>query len=416
MPLLQFVEFFGIEPFYAAGIDKSGDSVYNYPNQKTEKCFCMLEEPWMQASNWSRQDLIGMVRYAEQVFFWETGIYPSTTQVMNERIRYRLTDNLNPMRTKSGNLVSVRLENPCGFRETGVIALEYLGIVDVVKPIVSGTLQDNFTVTFQVPYGLSPDRIKLYFTQADGGYTVDPTFNDREYEIRPLRNVVINGEFCTVTIPAYLLIKPSLDNRETCLPHDVATYVDEVLAFYTYVDECEQGYFVIKSDDNCYGGNCDESVIHLCYQTKKVGNETWLTPKPAMCNEEGVIESYCLNYRPTEVSVNYLTGIEPQTGGDVQFGVAQILSKLAIGLADCVRAWCDCDQCAEQKVKYYRQVPRIAILESNGGGRSYGSEYKDLVSPQTVSLLAGYPPYLGITMALREMSQYKCYNIEGSSL
>jgi hypothetical protein len=415
MPLLQFVEFFGIEPFYAAGIDLSGDSVFNYPNQKTEKCFCMLQRPWVQASHWSRDDLIGMLTYAEQVFYWETNLHPSTEQVENERIQYRLTNNLNRMRLKSGEYVAVRLQNSCGFQETGKIGLMYLGLAEVVKPVVSGALQQNFTVTFTVPVGMDKSRIKLYFTSADANYIVDPTFADREYEIRPLRGIVINGDTCTVTIPAYLLKKPSLDEQETCLPHAEETYVDEVLAFYTYVDECEQGYFVCNGTD-CYGGNCDELAVPVCFQRRTIGQETWLVPKTSMCDDNGVMQRYCLQCTPKEVAVNYLSGIKPLYSGDVQYGVSQILSKLAIGLADCVRAWCDCDQCAEQKIKYYREVPRIAVLEASSSGKSYGSEYKELLTPQTIALLSGYPPYQGITMALREMSQYKCYNVEGSSL
>lgn len=409
MPLLQLAEFFGISPWFFAGVDLS--LVNGMSSANKNKCQCILQHPWQQPSMWSRDDFISMIQYAEDVFYWETNIYPATNQILDARVEYKTKDY--KLKNKFGQYKSVRLPNNCYFQNTGVLENNFIGLI-----ALDTTDIDLYIATFNVPAGTKKEEIRLYFTPTDGDYITDPEPYERLNQIRPLRNISIVGTTCTVKIPTYLLVKPILqENAERCLAHEADTYVSELYAFYTSLSVCRQGYF-IGENSNCVE-NCDEVSSPICFSTRIIGDSKWVVPKPLRCNEDNVFEEYCLEFVPNSVSVNYLTGIKELPSGELDSYVSGIISKLAVGLADCVKPWCDCDVCAKQKLDYYRGVAKTTIvvdIPQGQGSGEFGKQYQVLLSNKTLDLVNGYPPYLGLTMAFKELQQYKCYNVEGASL
>jgi len=397
MPLLQLVEFWGLDPYYFNGIDrKLQDNII--PNKKPDKCMCMLQNTWMQPQTFSRSDLIDTLNYAEQVFSWETGINVGLHQNYEHKVQYRK----GKLQNKFGDYRAISLGSNCYFNKSGKLELHYIGEYEITK-----NFNGNYAeITFPVPEGTLVGDVRIYFTQLDAGYVNDPGINDYQYQIRPIRNAQILNNVYSAKIPLYLLKKPSLDEYEVCLPHVTETYVDELTAFYTTLSTCDHGYFIV-SQDNCVG-NCDDVLYPVCFEEIVVGTEIRLVPKPFRCNEDGEYEKYFLTQSPKAVSVNYSTKLGLTSTYDLEYGITQILSKLSVGLMDCIREWCDCDNCARQKLDYYRRIFKEKVVDINGN-----DQYQLILSEGTINLLTGYPIYVGMSMAFREMLNYKCLSTTG---
>lgn len=400
-PLLQLVEFWGLDPYYFNGIDRENQTNIT-PNKKPDRCMCMLQESWMQPETFSRNDILESLKYAEQVFEWETQVSVGFNQVYDYKVQYPRGN----VRNKYGEYRAISLNTNCYFNKAGKLELHLIGEYELTK-----NMADEYaTITFPVPTNKTIGDIRLYFTQLDAGYLSDPNINDLEYQVRPIRNAVISGDVYTAKIPLFLLKKPSLDMVETCVPHVENTYVDYLTAFYTEFSTCDQGYFV-TTNDGCYEGDCLDTLSPVCFEEIVVGKEIRLVPKPLACNEDGVYTRYQLFGNPKAVLVNYSTKLGLKETYDLEYGLMQIISKLSVGLMDCVRTWCDCDQCAKQKIDYYRRIFKEKVVDVNGN-----DQYQLILSEGTINLLTGYPIYLGMSMAFREMLNYKCLSTSGGYL
>lgn len=399
-PLLQLTEWFGIDPWKANGIDRDN------PKKPQAKCQCLFEESWVKPTQWSRQDLIGMLDYAEQVFLWETGAYVGTKQILEDDLEYYGKNykygNINTQKQYK----SVKPTYSSKLQEFGSYILEF---VDLITLDTSNL--EYFTATSNVvPADTELEELFVFFTQADADYIGDPEYGDHSYEIRPIRVKSLSGTNFEARIPTYLLRKPEFDNHTNCLTHELDTYVEEVLLYKRVRVECGDGYYVSENGSICDNNNCNETLNQLCLGKRLVGKEFWAVPKPINC--EG--QPYCVLTPAESVRINYLTGFKELVSGDIQKPVNEIVMKLTVGLADCIKGWCPCEGCAESKLKYYRKVEKEKIEDTDPTVRGMGNRFQLLLHPSTLQLLAGYPLYRGLTMAYREMLKLGLNTVEGS--
>lgn len=406
-PLLQFTEWFGINGFRANGI--------NYPKKlnASNKCQCTLQHAW-QSSEWTRDDLISMLQTAEDFFVREAGFHVAPVQISDELHKYKTNGR---MLNANNEYKSVEPDYSCEIQEFGKYVLTFIGYMDVVKEI-EGTIQDVFTGQVPLPAGTLIDNVKLYFTEADGNYAGELIYDEaRELEIRPLSNCYIISNVLYMNEPAYLFKKPELDEASDCVDHVSSTYVDEVAVYILSVDKCDQGNFIYTSARPCSGSNCDESRTSICVQKRLVGGQTWAVPVPTNCavneNDELVYTSYYMTGMPSNVELNYITGRKLKKGL-IQNDYFSTVAKLAVGLADCIRNWCDCADCAKDKIEHYHSVLKVKTENADVTQRGVGDRYQIILTPQTLALIGGMPPYIGLTQGIQEILSYKCKTVEGS--
>jgi hypothetical protein len=415
-PLLQFIDWWGLDPWYVAGIDLEGVTSPSAPSAtritNDDRCTCMVQHPWDSKDKWSRDDLIEMLAMAERFFVDESKIYPAPFFIEDEQYQY-------PIKNKSigfslvnseGWYKSIRPEYPCYLSAFGGYSL-VLNSTETLTRDILGAIQNEFTATFVVPAGTLASQIRVYFTPADGGYSGTPHFNDHTFEIRPLE-ISVSGVSATITGGAYLFKDPALDEETDCVQHELANYVEDVYVYITTQDVCGQGNFICPVD-NCSTVPCSPTESSLCMTTKKVGFQTWGTPQPANCADD-VFTKTCLTCVPMEVEYNYLTGKELEDGY-IDSNYLSAIAKLAVGLADCIRAWCECSVCPDQKVKYYRTVPK-ALRGLDTDVSEFNRDWQVMVTKETLETLEGLPPYNGILQGLRFIRNEKCTSVEGAIL
>jgi len=418
-PLLQFIRWWGIDPWYAAGIDYDNSSQAATPSalrtSTTDQCDCMVQHPWDSFKNWSRDDLIAMLEQAETFFLNETNFYPAPYYIEGEQKAYPAKNNHLGYSTMKSDArpKTIKPYHPCNLQGFATYSLELVDTVSLTRDDgIGGDVYDEFTATVVVPSGTLASELRVYFTASDGGYTETPGFNDHLYEIRPL-TIAVNGVNATITGPAYLFKLPTLDEIPECHPHDQASYVEDIAVYLVVKDECSQGNFICFVDD-CQYVPCEPVTYPLCMGVKQVGRQTWGMAYPAECNESEVQTRYCLSCAPDEVQYNYVNGVALLDGGYMPAKYVNVLSMLAVGLADCVKEWCDCLNCPNKKVNYYRTAP-LALVETDKDASEYNLGWQLVLSKATVQQLAGLPPYNGILQALRFINTERCISTEGAT-
>jgi hypothetical protein len=415
MPMLQFSNWWGLNPWFVAGIDYEGKTTPGLATSVDAKdtCICMNQYQWQSDGHWSRDDLIAMIIEAEEFFIHEARYYPAPSFIPEERNKLNYNGVLGySFLNNSNKYKSIKPKFSCELQGFGYYSLTLNSTETLVKDIV-GVIQDEFTTTATVPSGTTADEIRVFFTSADGGYTGDPEFNDHTYEIRPL-TITVSGTTATIVGPAYLFKKPSLDEETDCVYHELTTYVDEVSVYITTIDNCSHGSYIC-SNDNCNTTPCSPTVSNICMSKKYVGGQFWGVPFPAECNAQSELVKYCLTCLPDEIEYNYLTGASLLTGGYMDNIYVEVLSKLAIGLADCLKEWCQCDVCSNKKTEYYRQTPN-ALFKRETDRQENDWTWQIILSNSSVEKLNGLPPYNGILQALRFIGKNSCKSVEGALL
>jgi len=403
-PLKQFIDWWGIEPYRANGIDRYGNIKPNKSSK--DDCYCMLQHPWDAKSQWSRDDLITMLQYAESTFTLEAGYHPAPFQILDEPHQY---DSRNGVLRKDGLLKSVMPNYPCKLETFGTKYYESLGFAELTRDDESGIL-DTFTFQIVVDAGTLAKDIKVYFTITDGRPdTLLEPYTLMEWEIRPL-NIRVDGTVATISGGAYLFKKPELDEATTCLEHELTIYVSEVEVFIEKINKCNQGYYFCEAG-TCNGYNCESTQMSICFNKRLVGEGYWGVPAPLACNDENVLVPYCISCKPQQVNMNYING-QPLENGYVNQYVFKTVALLAISLADCIKSWCVCDMCVTDKIKYYRSYEMIKVAEGMQGG-AIGDQYRHFITDQTKSLISGLPPYRGLVEAFRNIQTIGCKNLSG---
>lgn len=394
-PMLSLIEFLGLNPYYYAGITT------DTTNYTQNKCMCLKQHPWQTVSYYTRDDLVAALKYAEDVFYTETGIHPATTQIESERLPYpvkRITKN--PFINPKGDYKSVRLPNPCYFKSVGKVNIVFIDTL-----VVDKTKTDYFTVEFTKPAGYTNQKLRAYFSPNDSEFNQAPEYNDHEYEVRPIHKIEDRGETVKVYFKPYMLLKPSLYSEDYCHDgNDLMIYASDLLLYYEHLDTTQHGRFVFFND--ACGDGPGEKYSDAYFETRPVGDETFLVPKPYTYTG-GKFTSYVPNFVPSYIDVNYLSGLEVNNRGLPERFLSGIINKLAIGLLDANKDFCECDKTTEEKLAYYRKVPTEQADEG------YAVRWNMVLSKKTVDLMSGYPSYLGLTMAFKEMRTYRCYNVEG---
>ena len=404
-PLLQFFNWWGIEPYRANGIDR-----YNNikPSRSSkDDCFCMLQHPWQAQSQWSRDDLIQMLQYAETTFTLEAGFHPAPFQVRDEPHRY---NSKNGIIRKDGLLKSVMPDYNCKLIDFGTKYYESLGFMELTRDDENGIL-DTFSFQIVVPSGTLPESIKVYFTITDGrpNTGLEP-HKFLEWQIRPL-SIRVDDITATISGGAYLFKKPELDEENTCVEHALDTYVSEVEVFVEQINKCNQGYFVCEAG-SCQGYNCENIEQSICFNKRYIAGGYWGVPSPLSCNDEGVLVPYCISCRPQQVNMNYITGYPLDENGYMNNMVFKTIALLGITLADCIKSWCVCDMCVTDKIKYYRSYEMIKVAEGVKDG-AIGDQFRHFITDQTKTLISGLPPYRGLVEAFRNIQTLGCRNISG---
>lgn len=412
-PLKQFVEWLGISPWYVAGIDIVSSTPT--PNVK-DTCRCTFQHPWdVSADNWSRDELIDLLKLGERIFFYEANFHVAPTQILEEYHNYPMRGLTKGSLGNSENKYkSVKPFLSHKLVEFGTFKLNKLADVPLVRFDGPDLMTSFYTQQIVLPSGVDYRDLVFYFTPSDGSYDEDLlSYNDgKRYEIRPLE--VLNYDPSTNTVvvggSAYLFKKPSLDESTTCLAHEGDTYVSEVSAYYITYDSCQQGQFIGESA-NCVEGDCFNITSDLCLSKRVVGNHIYAVPKPFACGVGETPVKYKMNMIPTTVKINYVTG-NKLNNWRVEDNLMSIVGKLSISLADCIKEWCKCDRCSNEKINYYRQVPRVKI-DVEKDLTQYDQQYAPLVTKETLNRIGNVMPTLGFLQAIREIESVRGDSLTG---
>lgn len=421
IPLKQFLDWMGIEGWRAAGfdiLDRQGNpSIYNNQVAKDgDSCICIEQHAWQAKSHWSRDELEEILAHAEQIFIEETGLYPGPYYIEGERHQY-----------SKGNLYKPFF--PCGEKLLlGKASLTFFDFAEVL--MYSGEdLLNDFLVVVEFPAGMDRSKFRFHFKPDDCMEDCDEKdFNARGCEIRPISCIEYteSGDTWTATFsaPAYMFKKPELDEVQNCRDHEEDSYVDEIAIYYEELDECEQGS-VVCINPNCKR-DCTEEEYQVCFSNKLIYKQDFLQVNYRKCrlDNDGIIildtegipfrDTYCLNCSPTEVKMNYVTGLALTKDRKVRADVAEIIFLLAIGLAPCIKNWCECDVCSTRKIEWYRN-PDNYLANEKRLNKDYDRDFDLLVSRRGIQLADGLPLNRAIVLALRKIEKMKC-NRGGSYL
>lgn len=425
VPLLQFTDWMGFQGWRAAGFDRfdqQGSTVVfnNNVQQDNDACVCILQHPWDSKRHWSRDELIDVLALGEQVFLEEVGMYPAPQYIHEERHQYNKSRLYKP-------------HYPCGEKiRTGRRALLNLGLFNLVRTDGLGQIQDNFLVTGSVPINDNLDRIRMFFRSTDcyseclnfqGVIYRDP--NDRSCEIRPFEclffqpNPALGTLSFVFSAPAYLFKRPDLESVTTCLDHELDSYVDQVELWQEVDFPCEQGQLVCQSSP-CYG-DCEEFNYPVCFNTKLIHKQDFLEPLLRQCrldsdgtivldgNGDPIFDTYCLNCLPTEVQINYVTGAGLTKDRLVQPEIAEVIFLLAIGLASCIKDWCECDVCSSRRMEWYRS-PDMVLIKDQRVNRDYDRIMQVLTSKYAINNLDGLYNNRALQLAMRKIKKLKCHS------
>lgn len=422
-PLFQFTNWLGIEPYQLAGIDL--DYANRAINKKTQgdNCDCYFQHGWDSGKHWSRDELVEMLRMAEEFFIAETDIYPAPMQIYSERHSLK---NRGSIINNKGEYKSVRPLHPIYVNYMGIKKLTHVDDYPVVK-LDGGDISDVFTVSFTLSGNYSVDALRFYFISSDClSCQLDATidYNSRECEIRPIKCITrqVNGIDETsydyvVSFYPYTLKKPSLNDFTDCLEHVSATYVDEIAVYVEEYENVNGGGFVVYNN-NCSNLPCGSTFYESCVQERVVGhNELWAVPKNYIAVEqEGgsyIYQTICVLGTPTEYLLNYNSGRPMLDSREISKDYMDIIGKLAIVFADCIKEFCKCDVCLTKKVQHYRSVPVIKEREGERLG-DYDNYYQSVLDRIALRFADGLVPYRGTIEAARAMYKFKKTNVEGA--
>lgn len=429
-PLLQFVEFLGLDAWKVAGIDRSGAAAsanalnVGRVNTKGDDCFCMFQHPYVSGSHWSRDELIEALQNAEDFFVSEASLYPVPYQISeeghnNDSIRGYLPS------SKVGNK-SVVPFYPCGEIRYGNHDIVSLGVYELNRTNpVNNLILDSFSLTFEIDTDVSLDDIRLYFTENDFSGREDIiSYNCHIAEIRPFSKITKNPHptddtliIVTIIAPAFLFKKPSLDEIEECLRHELDTYVEEVEVFYERFMPCEYGN-AFCSNIPCQN-DCEKQSYPICIKEKIVYKKLYAEIIFVDCSvdEDGIVSrnNYCIDCVPNEVCINYITGKSLDNCRRIDRQIKETIGKLALALHDCDKKdFCQCDVCTNSRLKYYRSVP-IVKTEDAELNSSNGDEWQVLVSKLSFAYLDGLHPTHGMIQAMREILKWhSCKKVDGT--
>lgn len=415
-PLLQISRWFGIEPFSFNGIDYDGSGVGSYND---DTCECMKQHPWQTKTYFSRDDFIEMIRLSEEIFFQESNVCLSPIQILGEKHVFPKPT----YRTSSYPCFIPRFS--CQFKEFGIHSMHKIANIELVRENESGIL-DEFNFAFSLPDNYlcaTKDQIHFYFIEEDR--ILNSQEDIKSFEIRPIEYVVVEDDG-TVTgkAPAYLFKKPILDEEDDCQPHSLETYVESIDVYLMINDLTKQGNFYFPAS-NCQETPCDHINSPLCFNKIPIGNSLSEQIKGCPvaaypeydqlvlndCFPKIKLKPYSLCGWPSYLEMNYMSGYD-LISGKIRNDLFNAIIRMGIGLMDCVRDWCRCTACFQNKIEYWRSIERIKVAEGSKGG-AIGDQWKELVSKNTLDQLSGLPPYRGITFGLRKIASIGCKNDGG---
>lgn len=414
IPLETFVNWWGIDPWRANGIDLTGELVNQRKQSDSKNCFCMLQHPYQAKDQFSRDDLIEMLKFGEAVFIDEAGYYPVPTQVLLENKQYDSKTGFKQYKT--GLYKSIEPIFNYQIKEFGYRYLESMNTVLLVRDDIgdgTGNILQQFSGSFPVQDMIDLKKIHLYFLESDGRDIETPNIeDDYDWEVRPIR-FKLNGNNIEFIAPAYLFKKPELDEEDNCVLHEFDTYVTSVEIFYERIDKCQQGNFICENY-NCQH-DCESQKWPVCFNLRKVGKGKNGVPYPKGCNANGDYVDYCLNCLPNEVEYNYITGMEINNRFLVDDETQKAIFLLSICLYDCIKEWCVCDICPRKKVEYYR-TPELVKIENAAKNSAMGDRYEHYITDETKGYIKGLPPYRGLAEAFTIISRIGNRQLEGTFL
>lgn len=410
IPLSQFIDWLGIEPYNAAGVDydNSNASPGTVPTRKNrDACECVLEYPWNSSpQTWSRQDLIEMLQLAEDTFIRYARFHPASYFIEYEEQKYK------PNLRLKNNILSLPSFVPfygcCEPIYFGTADITFIENVSLLRSPDDIEVLPNFTATVTVPENTLSENIRVYFP----AYTPEG-YNDHEFEIRPL-TITVSGTTATIVGPAYLFVDPDLAmNSKECLKNNLDSYVESIDVYITSINNCNSGSFIYNSPD-CGASDCENLEQTFCATRKVVGNCSYGVPRPVDDN----CENAYLKGGIHSIKYHYLTGKSVKAGGLVDRKIANTVFKLAIGLSVCIKEYCKCAVCLQDKIQYYRSVPKeVTARDAPPAGSDNDYQYTLLITKEIMNSLGGSaPPNYGVLQALREIHLMRCNNVEGSIL
>lgn len=389
-------------PWTFAGINR-------FPETKTpsqEERYTM-ELPWQTkagannatpAGSNSRDAVRKALTSAERKFIQLCQKYPAPEQIQDEYHRVK-----SPHRTQhSGFVIKPRYSVDVVFGTRNLVGD---GSDSAITKEVDSAIQDRFIFTnpVTVPDDTLAEDVHIYLTSADGDYSGDPGI---EHEIRPVEVSIDSsggaGNWTAqVSIPAYLCVKPSLyTNQSGSLPHESATYIDNVVLYVESIDVCDQGYFRSKKRSN--GRLTDVDTLAEFVDD---GNEYYLV-EPITCTD-GLIYGTVLRNYPDSIHLNYVSGFARENGR-VNQAVVNVLWKLTLGYLEfdeersITPPSLPANPLWTGKARAYRQMQQIEKRRDNIGNQ-VGTEWMVLVRPDIQQYLTGLTIRRGPVEAIGEM-------------
>lgn len=389
-PYAQLVDWLHIDQWAAHG--------FGTPGTSESKCECYTY--WGGRSNIGRKHLEQALLDAESLFVSETGYYP-WTQNIEEEWQYK-------------GKFRVKPQYSCHYQSLGCYTWNELETIVLTKDDGNGGLLDEIILTFTIPAGVDVDDVRVLYTETDCPRQCDYGYNTLEYEIRPYSSITCScrpdDDPCstavdtecdiTITIPSYLLMRPSLFEEEDCVEKLPSNIVDELLVgYYTYTTD---GTLIFEN--TC----CEKSCCTVCVSEYKSNyRDTWfdfVLPSSCSCNTCSLT---CDAGRLRKLEACYNTGCEPNVRRLMCHDEFTAIARLTVALLDCIITPCKCDTCASQKIDYYRTVPDTLVNRDTSSGQT-GYEWQVIVDSKGLAYADGLMPTIGIIQAMRWMKEHQC--------
>lgn len=318
LPLDQFAEIVGINPLYFSGAQSSSGTMQIQHDQRP----IWPQFDWQIQGQFSRESLARLIAHAELDIANLVKYWPAPVYVVDEVHAY----------------------------SAGVFQLNYKKLITggkrvaelVDNPTVSYVFEDNIPRWGNITFTSDVDicELKVFFTGKNA---------ERQWEIRPV-NIDRVGSTVNISIDAWKLIEPDLQNRlpvtdEQIAIHaeDILNYVEDVEVYYVHTDHQATAVELHWRCGNCADsscGNCEPHVQAACLHIVDPAMGL-VSVRPASCAcPTWQPASLSRGRAPDYVKVSYLSGeqenlyLEGTQCGQLSYNMAWLITILAASRID----------------------------------------------------------------------------------
>jgi hypothetical protein len=325
----------------------------------------LFQWDWIASDKTSRETIANAIAQAEADIAQGLGYWPAPKYFAaeeHEYARYHARELYGWIRQPRGDAISAQLK--WGKVQDLGVESKSLILADRVVTVASGTATVTCATTVT-----EPTEIAVYFRVVDGADAAASETYRIHGGHKPL-TISISGGTATISGPAYLFLKPTLQEEDDEIDADAAaSYVTHVDVYRRRTVNSTVATLVWRGAEVCGDEACAEETQVAC-GTIRQADLGIVAPWPATYDsdtEEYTAASLDKARPPNAVRVSYLAGEPLGADGEMADYWARAVAYYAASLLD--RPLC---ACATAKAKLDRWQEDLALnLSTQSGARSF---------------------------------------------